>query len=163
MSRCRKCSSRRLPREPTATPGHHGRGNGRVSPSSAATWASPAPSQQPGGRSVILTPITPPPPRPPPGSCPGQILDPASASSPQHQDEASDTRERVAGRTSFRVDVEAATRDLRLSFGVGLSNLEKALLPTGTVRMLELYVRGSVAVRVDARRDFPFLGMVSED
>lgn len=64
------------------------------------------------------------------------------------------------GSVSFRVDLELATRGLRVGVGVKLSNLEKALLPTGKVRLLGVYFRGSVVVRVEVRKEFPFVGMV---
>lgn len=94
-------------------------------------------------------------------SCTTQILDPTSASSPRRDSDAPDKCGRVKECVSLRVDLEAATRGLRIAFGVKLSNLEKALLPTGTVRVLEVYFRGSVSVRMEVRRDFPFVGMVS--
>ena len=38
---------------------------------------------------------------------------------------------------------------------------EKVPLPTGKVRLLELYFKGSLSVRVERRDEFPFVGMVS--
>lgn len=61
---------------------------------------------------------------------------------------------------SIRVDLEVATQGLRVGVGVKASSLEKALLPTGTVRLLEFYFRGSVAIRAELRKEFPFVGTV---
>lgn len=63
---------------------------------------------------------------------------------------------------SLRVDLEVATQGLRVGVKVKASSLEKALLPTGTVRLLELYFRGSVSIRAELRDEFPFVGKVSE-
>ena len=38
---------------------------------------------------------------------------------------------------------------------------EKVLLPTGKVLLLEVYLKGSLSVRVEQRDEFPFVGMVS--
>lgn len=63
---------------------------------------------------------------------------------------------------SFRVNLAVATQGLRVGVGVKASSLEKALLPTGTIRLLELHFRGSVSVRAELQSNFPFVGMVSE-
>lgn len=62
---------------------------------------------------------------------------------------------------SLRVDLEVASQDLRVGVRVKASTLEKALLPTGTVRLLEFYFRGSVSVRAETRDEFPFVSTVS--
>lgn len=62
---------------------------------------------------------------------------------------------------SLRVDLEVATQGLRVGVKVKASSLEKALLPTGTVRLLELYFRGSVSIRAELRDEFPFVSKVS--
>lgn len=62
---------------------------------------------------------------------------------------------------SLRVDLEVASPDLRVGVRVKASTLEKALLPTGTVRLLEFYFRGSVSVRAELRDEFPFVSTVS--
>ena len=51
-----------------------------------------------------------------------------------------------------------------LSVGVGLKPSvlgKKALLRTGKVPLLELYLKGSLTVRVERKDEFPFVGMVS--
>lgn len=62
---------------------------------------------------------------------------------------------------SLRVDLEVASPDLRVGVRVKASTLENALLPTGTVRLLEFYFRGSVSVRAEIRDEFPFVSTVS--
>lgn len=62
---------------------------------------------------------------------------------------------------SLRVDLELASQDLRVGVRVKLSSLEKALLPTGTIRLLELYFRGSLSIRAEVRDEFPFFSTVS--
>lgn len=87
-----------------------------------------------------------------------QMLDPTSATSPGGGD-GKCTREGEC--VSLRVDLAVATQGLRLGVGVKVSSLEKALLPTGTVRLLEVFFRGSVAIRAELRKEFPFVGTVS--
>ncbi len=87
------------------------------------------------------------------------MLDPGSSASPGW----GDGRCRREGEcVSLRVDLEVATQDLRVGVRVKASTLEKALLPTGTVRLLELFLRGSVSVRAELRDEFPFVSTVSE-
>lgn len=62
---------------------------------------------------------------------------------------------------SFRVALELATRGLSVGVGVKLSSLKKALLPTGNIRLLEAYFRGSISVRLEVRDEFPFVGKVN--
>lgn len=62
---------------------------------------------------------------------------------------------------ALRMDLQVATEGLRLGVGVKFSSLEKALLPKGTVRLLELCFRGSVSVRVELKKEFPFVSTVS--
>lgn len=62
---------------------------------------------------------------------------------------------------SFRVDLEMATQGLRVGVRVKASSLEKARVPAGTVRLLELFFRGSVSVRAELRNEFPFVTTVS--
>eukprot|EP00903_Cladosiphon_okamuranus_P007691 g7454.t2 len=83
-----------------------------------------------------------------------KTLDPTSSASPGW----GDGRCRLEGKcVSLRVDLEVASQDLRIGVRVKASNLEKALLPTGTVRLLEFYFRGSVSVRAEIRDEFPFV------
>lgn len=63
---------------------------------------------------------------------------------------------------SLRVDLEVATQGLRVGVKVKASSLENALLPTGTVRLLEFYFRGSVSIRAELRDEFPFVSKVGE-
>ena len=89
-----------------------------------------------------------------------QVLDPASPAAPGWGDGRCGTLERDC--LAFRVDLEVATRGLRVVIGVKPSARgEKALLPTGKVRLLEVYFKGSLSVRVERRNEFPFVGMVS--
>ncbi|CAM9311435.1 unnamed protein product, partial [Hapterophycus canaliculatus] len=83
-----------------------------------------------------------------------EVLDPTSSASPGW----GDGRCSLEGGecVSLRVDLELASQDLRVGVRVKLSSLEKALLPTGTIRLLELYFRGSVSVRAEVRDEFPF-------
>lgn len=62
---------------------------------------------------------------------------------------------------ALKVDLEVATQGLRVGARVKASSLEKAFVPTGTIRLLELYFRGSLSVRAELRDEFPFVGMVS--
>lgn len=87
-----------------------------------------------------------------------QMLDPSSSASPGWGDGLCS---REGECVSLRVDLEVATQDLRVGVKVKASSLEKALLPTGTVRLLELYLRGSVSVRAELRDEFPFVSKVS--
>ena len=54
-----------------------------------------------------------------------------------------------------------ASKGLRVGVRVKASSLEKAKLPAGTVRLLELFYRGSVSVRAELRDEFPFVKVVS--
>ena len=92
--------------------------------------------------------------------CPhAKVLDPGSPASPGWGDGRCG---REGECVSFRVGLEVATQDLRVGVRVKVSTLEKALLPTGTVTLLELYLRGSVSVRAELRDEFPFVSTVSE-
>ena len=62
---------------------------------------------------------------------------------------------------SFRVDLEIVTQGLRVGVRVKASSLEKARVPAGTVRLLELFFRGNVSVRAELRNEFPFVATVS--
>lgn len=63
---------------------------------------------------------------------------------------------------ALQIDLEVATRGLRVSFGVKPSTRgDKAVLPLGTVRLLQLYLKGRLSVRVELTEEFPFVGMVS--
>lgn len=62
----------------------------------------------------------------------------------------------------LQIDLEVATRGLRVGFGVKPSTRgDKAVLPSGTVRLLALYLMGRLSVRVELREEFPFVGIVS--
>eukprot|EP00752_Nemacystus_decipiens_P012056 g10688.t1 len=83
-----------------------------------------------------------------------KTLDPSSSSAPG----GGDGRCIQEGEcVSLRVDLEVASQDVRVGVRVKVSTLEKALLPTGTVRLLEFYFRGSVSVRAETRDEFPFV------
>ena len=88
------------------------------------------------------------------------MLDPASPAVPGWGDDRRGTLEKDC--LAFRDDLEVATRGPRVDVGVKPSARgEKALLPTGKVRLLELYFKGSLSVRVERRDEVPFVGMVS--
>lgn len=106
------------------------------------------PSFPPPARHATLSP-----PRP-------KMLDPASPYSPGGG-YISNERQNAKKFVSLRVDLELATRDLRVGVGVKLSNLEKALLPTGNIRLLEVYFRANVSVRLEVRDEYPYVGSVS--
>ena len=116
--------------------------------------------------STSLLSSTPPPlplhsPSPPPPTPAGsrtQVLDPASPTSPGWGDGRCN---RVVQCMSFRVNLEMATQGLRVGVRVKASSLEKAKVPAGTVRLLELFFRGSVSVRAELRNEFPFVTTVS--
>ncbi|CBJ25605.1 hypothetical protein Esi_0003_0313 [Ectocarpus siliculosus] len=82
------------------------------------------------------------------------MLDPTSSASPGWGDGRCNHEGECL---SFRVDLEVAAPDLRVGVRVKVSSLEKALLPTGTVRLLELFFRGSMSVRAELRPEFPFV------
>ncbi|CAM9760862.1 unnamed protein product, partial [Ascophyllum nodosum] len=87
-----------------------------------------------------------------------KVLDPASPAVPGWEDGRCGTLEKDC--LAFRVDFEVATRGLRVGVGVKPSARgEKALLPTGKVRLLEVYLKGSLSVRVERRDEYPFVGM----
>lgn len=63
---------------------------------------------------------------------------------------------------ALQIDLEVATRGLRVGFGVKpLTRGDKAVLPSGTVRLLELFLMCRLSVRLELTEEFPFVGMVS--
>lgn len=88
---------------------------------------------------------------------PVQTLDPSASASPGWGDGRCS---REGECVSLRVDLEVASRDLRVGVRVKASTLEKALLPTGKVRLLEFRFRGSVSIRAELRDEFPFVSTV---
>ncbi len=60
----------------------------------------------------------------------------------------------------FRTNFQMASRDLSLVCAIKMTSLERAMLPSGVIRLSELFISGTLLITVEILPDFPFVGVV---
>ncbi len=60
----------------------------------------------------------------------------------------------------FRTNVQMASRDLSLVCAIKMTSLERAMLPSGVIRLSELFISGTLLITVEILPQYPFVGVV---
>ncbi len=60
----------------------------------------------------------------------------------------------------FRANVQMASRDLSLVCAIKMTSLERAMLPSGVIRLSELFISGTMLITVEILPEYPFVGVV---
>ncbi len=59
----------------------------------------------------------------------------------------------------FRTNVQMASRDLSLVCAIKMTSLERAMLPSGVIRLSELFISGTLRITVEILPQYPFVGL----